>query len=61
MVLDQHRNGIPVAWALHERSTEVDFACWLVKLKERTRAAQADWCPSCVMVDDCDAELNALK
>ncbi len=60
MVIDQHRNGIPVAWFIHERQTADDFAAPLRMLKDRVRKVKPEWCPSCVFIDDCKAEIKAI-
>ena len=58
MVVDEHKHGIPVCWMIHSSAkTETLLTC-LDKIADHMGA---DFCPSVVIVDDCTAEINALR
>lgn len=57
-MVDDHGNGVPGAWVLMPGERATLFARWLRVLKDRMGP---DWRPSCFVVDDCDAEINAIK
>lgn len=61
MVIDKHKNGVPVAWILHERNTAEALKAWLQPLVEEVRKLAPNWMPSCAFVDDCDSEIKAIK
>jgi len=61
MVFDDHKNGVPGAWVISSSGTQVDVAKWLTALKERMLKADATWAPSCFLVDDARAEINAIR
>ena len=60
MVMDPHLNGIPVVWALTGAKGEREeyMVKWMSKLKQ---LMGPEWRPSCFIVDDCDAEINAIR
>ena len=60
MVFDEWENGIPVAFIIVGKSKEKDVLPWLDKLNARCRASQPDWHPGSVIVDNAQAELNAI-
>ena len=61
MVFDDWEQGIPVAFTIQGRSRKVDIVPWLRKLKERCEAIKPDWKPTSFLVDNDDAELNAIR
>lgn len=60
MVFDEWRNGIPVAWFITSSSKE-DLTPVLAALKDKIVAAMPDWKPSSIIVDNAQAEINALQ
>ena len=61
MVFDEWEQGIPVAFTIQGRSREVDITPWLRKLRDRCVAVKPDWRPNAFIVDNDDAELNAIR
>jgi len=61
MVFDNHKNGIPVAWVISSSMTQVDVAKWLDDLKRHMLKEDPTWKPSCFLVDDSAAEINAIR
>jgi hypothetical protein len=77
LVVDGHYNGLPIFYVLTQSSTQETTAQWLQAFNERmqqtlpgnsapTSAAGAAggvarWRPSCFLVDDSQAEINALR
>ena len=61
MVFDEWRNGIPVAWFITSSSKEEDLTPVLAALKDKIVAAMPDWKPSSIIVDNAQAEINALQ
>ena len=60
MVFDEWENDIPVSFVIVGRSREKDIEPWLHKLAKRCRAVQPEWEPGSVIVDNAQAELNAI-
>jgi len=60
MVFDEWENGIPIAFVIVGKSKEKDILPWLKKLNARCCAVQPDWRPGSVIVDNAQAELNAI-
>ena len=60
MVFNEWENGIPVSFVIVGKSKEKDIELWLKKLAGRCRAVQPDWEPCSVIVDNAQAELNAI-
>lgn len=60
MVFDEWENGIPAAFIIVGKSKEKDVQPWLDKLNARCRASQPDWHPGSIIVDNAQAELNAI-
>lgn len=58
LVLDEHYEGVPAAWGILQGERSSIFVRWLGALKE---CMAPDWRPSCFIVDDCDAEINAIR
>ena len=61
MVFDEWEQGIPVAFTIQGKSREVDIVRWLQKLKDRCIAVKPDWKPTSFLVDNDQAELNAIR
>ena len=61
LVFDEYYNGIPAAFALCSRATAEDIASWMEAIAARCRVAQGNWAPSSFIVDDCDAEIKAIR
>lgn len=60
MVFDEWENGIPVSFVIVGKSKEKDIQPWLEKLADRCRSVQPGWEPGSVIVDNAQAELNAI-
>jgi hypothetical protein len=60
MVFDEWENGIPIAFVIVGKSKEKDILPWLMKLNARCCVVQPDWRPGSVIVDNAQAELNAI-
>ena len=61
MVFDDWRNGIPVAFFAISRSHEQDLVPVLQALHNRVASRDPTWCPSSIIVDNAQAELNTLR
>lgn len=61
MVMDEHQNGIPVAWVISESQTGDSIAQWLKAIVAAVRVQDPDWKPSCFLVDNCEAEHNGIR
>ncbi len=61
MVMDEHRNGIPVAWYLHEGQTQQDFEQFFAAIKAKMHEQDPTWCPSCFLVDADAAQIGAIE
>ena len=61
MVFDEWRNGIPIAWFITSSSKEEDLTPLLATLKDKIVAAMPTWKPSSIIVDNAQAEINALQ
>jgi hypothetical protein len=69
LVVDAHYNGLPIFYVLTQSSTQEATAEWLEAFNRRMQLPsnlvagpqQARWCPSCFLVDDSQAEINALR
>ena len=61
MVFDEWEQGIPVAFTIQGQSRECDIVPWLRKLNERCIAVKPDWRPNAFLVDNDQAELNAIR
>jgi hypothetical protein len=61
VVMDQHFNGIPVAWVVTESGRAEDIACWLKELRAKACSVKPDWSPNAVLVDDSDAEIKGIR
>ena len=61
MVFDDWRNDIPVAFFAISRSREQDLVHVLQALHNRVAKTNATWCPSSIIVDNAQAEINTLR
>ncbi len=61
MVFDNWRNGIPVAYIVTSRSKQVDLSPWLKAIRKRMTDTKPEWKPNAFVVDDAQAEINALR
>ena len=57
LVVDGHWHGVPVAWDLASGQTTEDIVLMLSSLK----ASCPGWQPKVFIVDDCRAEINAIR
>ena len=58
MVINKDNKAIPVAWLIHSRQSEQSMALMLDKLADHMGEG---FTPSVVIVDDAQAEINAVK
>ena len=58
MVIDEKGHGLPVGWLIHSNGTE---ATMLTMLDKVAGAMGDDFTPSVVIVDDAQAEINAVR
>ena len=61
LVFDEYYNGLPGAFALCSRATAEDIASWMKAIAAKCSALQSSWSPSSFIVDDCDAEIKAIR
>jgi hypothetical protein len=61
MVFDKWRNGVPVAFILTSRSTQLDLSPWMAALNSKLVLKMPEWHPNAFIVDDAQAEINALR
>eukprot|EP01018_Ginkgo_biloba_P032726 Gb_32690 [translate_table: standard] len=61
LVFDTHQNGLPVAWIISSSSSASDIQSWMEKLRSRIYEMDPTWRPSASMVNDVDAEINAIS
>ena len=61
MVFDEWEQGIHVAYTVQGKSRHEDIVVWLSKLKARCLEVNPDWRPNVVVVDNDQAELNAIR
>ena len=59
--MDEHNNAIPVAWAITESESAADIEFWLRAVKTAAETAMADFHIATFVVDDCDAEIKAIR
>ena len=60
MVLTGTGEGIPVFWVIHSSSTEAVLKMALDEVAKRMDR-DGEYKPSVVIIDDCQAEINAVK
>jgi hypothetical protein len=61
MVFDEWRNGIPVAWFIMSSSKEEDLTPVLTTLMDKMVAAMPTWKSCSIIVDNAQAEINAIQ
>ena len=61
MAFDEWRNGIPVAFFVISRTREQDLDPVLQALHHRVQSIKTDWCPSSIILDNAQAEINTLR
>ncbi|MCO5554535.1 hypothetical protein L7F22_008065 [Adiantum nelumboides] len=61
LVFDAFRNGVPIAWIITSSCCCSDIAKWLTKLRNRVLDHNKGWEPNAFMVDDAEAEIQALR
>lgn len=60
LVIDKHGNGRPAAFLLTSSHATEALATFLKDLRAEMERIESAWRPSCVLVDDCNAEINAI-
>ena len=61
MIFDVCRNGYPSAWIITNKQDCESLIVFLKSLAEKLRAAQPGWRPNAFIVDNDEAEHNALR
>jgi hypothetical protein len=61
LVVDTHGNGLPIFEVLSESTTHPAVTEWMVAFQRYMHTFQADWRPSCFMVDDAGCERNKAR
>ena len=61
LVIDEHGNGIPVGFVITNNERAGTIAAWLKELIAAARQVMPDFAPSCIIMDDCQAEINAVR
>ncbi|KAK9903370.1 hypothetical protein WJX75_003957 [Coccomyxa subellipsoidea] len=61
LVVDDHGNGVPIAWGIISQERTEAIAAFLEAVRQRVRQEQPDWDPSCILVDACAAEIAAIQ
>jgi MULE transposase domain len=61
LVMDTHGNGLPVFHVLSQRHQQEDLQEWLLAFKSFMLQHKPTWQPSCFLVDDAQAEINAIR
>ena len=61
LIFDEWYNGVPGAFAICSRATAEDLAFWMHAIHARCQGVTACWTPNAFIVDDCDAEIKAIK
>jgi hypothetical protein len=61
MVFDSHRNGIPVAWIIVSSTKRLDITNWLKAFRDKMLDAYKSWSPNAFLIDDADAEKEAIR
>jgi len=52
---------VPTAWGITSDEQEATIDAWLRALVREARAKVPTWLPSCVVVDCCEALINAIR
>jgi hypothetical protein len=61
MIFDKWQNGCPGAYVVTSRSKQLDLGPWMLALKTKMTATLPEWRPNAFIVDDAQAEINALR
>lgn len=61
MVFDDWQNGIPVAFVITARSRQNDLEPWMEALNAKLIEASPDWHPNTFIVDNVQADANAIR
>ena len=61
MVMDNHVNGVPVAWYVASNEQESTIDQVLAAFKATVEAEDPTWRPSCFVVDDAAATINVIR
>lgn len=59
--MDEHGNGRPCAFLLTSSNGASELTTFLKAMREDMEKHHPTWRPSCVLIDDCDAEKKAIK
>ncbi|MCO5594264.1 hypothetical protein L7F22_048291 [Adiantum nelumboides] len=61
LVFDAFRNGVPIAWAITSSACQSNITTWLAALRNRVLNLHKGWEPNAFMVDDAEADIQALR
>ena len=61
MVFDSFSNGIPVAWIITSSAKASDMTIGLDAINEKMKRLDIEWKPNVFIVDNADAEINAIR
>jgi len=61
MVMDDHLNGVPVAWSIQSNETEATILSVLSAWKTAMEAVDPDFNPPVFVIDDASATINVIK
>ena len=62
MVIDEFGHGLPVAWSIMYGGLSHDhYEVMLDAVRKSAQAVMPEWRPSCIIIDDCQAEINAIR
>ena len=61
MVVDDHGNGVPVAWSLQSNEQEMTIESNMTAWKAKMDALDPLFLPSCFIVDDAGAMINVIR
>lgn len=60
-MFDAFRNGVPIAWVITSSCCCSDIVTWLTALRDRVLDHNKGWEANAFMVDDAQAEIQALR
>jgi MULE transposase domain len=61
LVVDQNGTGLPIFHVLVHSSSQASLATWMDNFQRHMESKQPGWRPSCFIVDDAQAEINAIR
>ncbi|MCO5564520.1 hypothetical protein L7F22_018181 [Adiantum nelumboides] len=61
LVFDAFRNGVPIAWTITSSACRSNITTWLAALRNRVLNLNKGWEPNAFMVDDAEADIQALR